>query len=50
MAQTDVLRYPPPFLPPQVTLEGYATAFHHIRGLFIRTSLIYGFGKLFWPP
>jgi multiple sugar transport system permease protein len=45
MAQTDVLRYPPPFVPPQVTLEGYASAFT-TSGEFIRTSLIYGLGTV----
>jgi multiple sugar transport system permease protein len=45
MAQTDVLRYPPPFVPPQVTLEGYTSAFE-TSGQFIRTSLIYGFGTI----
>ena len=45
MAQTDVLRYPPPFVPPQVTFEGYATAID-TSGQFIRTSLIYGLGTI----
>ncbi len=45
MAQTDVLRYPPPLIPPQVTFEGYTTALE-TSGQFIRTSLIYGFGTV----
>jgi multiple sugar transport system permease protein len=45
MAQTDVLRYPPPFVPPQVTLEGYTSALE-TSGQFIRTSLIYGLGTV----
>jgi multiple sugar transport system permease protein len=45
MEQTDVLRYPPPFVPPQVTLEGYTSALT-TSGQFIRTSLIYGFGTI----
>ena len=45
MEQTDVLRYPPPFVPPQVTLEGYASALT-TTGQFISTSLIYGFGTI----
>ncbi|MEP7289771.1 MAG: hypothetical protein ABI947_28810 [Chloroflexota bacterium] len=27
MQQTDILRYPPPLVPPQVTLDGYLSAF-----------------------
>lgn len=45
MAQTDVLRYPPPFIPPQITLEGYTTALATSGG-FIQTSLVYGFGTV----
>ena len=45
MAQTDVLRYPPPFVPPQVTLDGYTSALT-TSGEFIRTSLIYGLGTI----
>jgi multiple sugar transport system permease protein len=45
MAQTDVLRYPPPFVPPQITFEGYTTAFATTGGL-IGTSLIYGLGTI----
>jgi multiple sugar transport system permease protein len=45
MAQTDVLRYPPPFVPPQVTLDGYTTALE-TTGEFLRTSLIYGIGTI----
>jgi multiple sugar transport system permease protein len=45
MAQTDVLRYPPPFVPPQVTLDGYSAALTSSGGL-ISTSLIYGLGTI----
>src|SRR5258708_3224367 len=45
MVQTDVLRYPPPFVPPQITLEGYASALA-TSGEYIRTSLIYGLGTV----
>ncbi len=45
MVQTDVLRYPPPFVPPQITLDGYTSALTTSGG-FIRTSLIYGFGTV----
>ena len=45
MAQTDVLRYPPPFFPPHITLDGYTSAFTTSGG-YIRTSMIYGFGTV----
>ncbi len=45
MAQTDVLRYPPPLVPPQLTLAGYTNALA-TSGEFIRTSLIYGIGTV----
>ncbi len=45
MAQTDVLRYPPPFFPPQVTFQGYISAWE-TSGEYIKTSLIYGFGTV----
>src|SRR5260221_14170987 len=45
MAHTDVLRYPPPFFPPQVTLAGYTTALTSSAG-FIFASLNYGFGTV----
>jgi multiple sugar transport system permease protein len=45
MAQTDVLRYPPPFFPPQLTLQGYNSAFA-ISGEYIRNSLVYGIGTI----
>lgn len=45
MAQTDVLRYPPPFFPPQLTLQGYNSAFA-ISGEYIRNSLVYGLGTI----
>ncbi len=45
MAQTDVLRYPPPFVPPQITLEGYNVALT-TSAQYIRSSMIYGFGTI----
>ena len=45
MAHTDVLRYPPPFFPPEVTLAGYATALTSSAG-FILSSLNYGIGTV----
>ncbi|HLY27919.1 MAG TPA: hypothetical protein VKQ72_16350, partial [Aggregatilineales bacterium] len=45
MAQTDVLRYPPPFVPPQLTLQGYTNALTTSAG-FIFSSLNYGLGTV----
>ncbi len=45
MNQTDVLRYPPPFFPPQITLAGYQAALL-TAGVYIRNSLIYGLGAI----
>ncbi len=45
MNQTDVLRYPPPFVPPQITLAGYQAALQ-TAGEYIRNSLIYGIGAI----
>ena len=45
MAQTDVLRYPPPFVPPQLTLQGYTNALATSAG-FILSSLNYGLGTV----
>src|SRR5579859_6684616 len=45
MAQMDMLRYPPPFVPPQVTFQGYTTAFTSSAG-FILSSLNYGLGTV----
>ncbi len=45
MNQTDVLRYPPPLFPPQVTVAGYTAALQ-TAGQYIRNSLIYGFGAI----
>src|SRR5258708_5266921 len=45
MAHTDVLRYPPAFFPPQVTLAGYTTALTSSAG-FIFASLNYGLGTV----
>jgi len=43
--QTDILRYPPPFFPPQIRLDGYQAAFATM-GTYIRNSLIFGFGTV----
>jgi multiple sugar transport system permease protein len=43
MDQIDILRYPPPLVPPELTFDGYREAFR-VVGAYIRTSLIYGFG------
>jgi len=45
MVQTDVLRYPPPFFPPQITFQGYISALE-TSGEYIKTSLIYGLGTV----
>lgn len=45
MDQIDILRYPPPLFPPQITFDGYREAFE-VVGPFIRSSLIYGFGTM----
>jgi multiple sugar transport system permease protein len=45
MHQTDILQYPPPFVPPQPTLNGYRRALE-IEGEYIRASLIYGLGTV----
>ena len=45
MHQTDILRYPPPIFPPQLTLDGYTRAMT-TAGEYIRSSLIYGFGTV----
>jgi multiple sugar transport system permease protein len=45
MHQTDILQYPPPFVPPQPTLDGYRRALE-LAGEYIRSSLIYGLGTI----
>lgn len=45
MNQIDILRYPPPLIPPVLTFEGYREAFKVVGG-YIRTSLIYGLGTV----
>jgi multiple sugar transport system permease protein len=45
MKQTDILNYPPPFIPPKIDFTGYAAAFSTM-GVYIRNSLIYGFGTV----
>jgi multiple sugar transport system permease protein len=45
MHQTDILQYPPPFVPPSPTLDGYRSAITTV-GEYIRSSLIYGLGTV----
>jgi multiple sugar transport system permease protein len=45
MNQIDILRYPPPFIPPQVSLDGYRAAFAEI-GTTVTSSLVYGVGTV----
>lgn len=45
MHETDILHYPPPFFPPQPTLDGYREA-ASTAGEYVRSSLIYGLGTV----
>jgi multiple sugar transport system permease protein len=45
MHQTDILHYPPPFFPPQPTLDAYRKALA-TAGEYLRSSLIYGLGTV----
>lgn len=45
MHQTDILQYPPPFVPPQLNLDGYRRALA-TAGEYIQSSLIYGLGTV----
>ena len=45
MNQIDILRYPPPFVPPHVSLDGYRAAFA-AAGTAISSSLVYGIGTV----
>jgi multiple sugar transport system permease protein len=45
MNQIDILRYPPPFIPPQVSFDGYQAAFAR-AGEYITSSLIYAIGTV----
>jgi multiple sugar transport system permease protein len=45
MHQTDILQYPPPFVPPQPTLDGYRRALE-TASEYIQSSLIYGLGTV----
>ena len=45
MHETDILQYPPPFLPPQPTLDGYREALATV-GENVQSSLIYGLGTV----
>jgi multiple sugar transport system permease protein len=45
MSQIDILRYPPTFIPPQVSLDGYRAALAE-AGTTVTSSLIYGVGTV----
>jgi multiple sugar transport system permease protein len=45
MHQTDILQSPPPFVPPNPTLDAYAAALS-TAGLYIRSSFIYAMGTV----
>ncbi len=45
MHETDILRYPPPFVPPEPTLDAYRKALA-TAGEYLRSSLIYGLGTV----
>ncbi len=46
MHQTDILQYPPPFVPANPTLDGYQEAISTI-GEYVMSSFIYGAGTVF---
>ena len=45
MDQIDILTYPPPLFPPNLTFDGYRGAFD-VVGVYLRNSLIYGLGTM----
>jgi multiple sugar transport system permease protein len=45
MRQTDLLRNPPPFIPPNPTLDAYAAAFS-TAGQYVQSSFIYAIGTV----
>jgi multiple sugar transport system permease protein len=45
MNQTDILRYPPPFIPPTFSLDGYRAALER-AGEYTTSSLIYALGTV----
>jgi multiple sugar transport system permease protein len=45
MSQTDILRYPPPFVPPNLTLDGYRIAIERASG-WVTSSLVYALGTV----
>ncbi len=45
MDQIDILAYPPPLFPPELTFDGYRDAFD-VVGVYLRNSLIYGIGTM----
>jgi multiple sugar transport system permease protein len=46
MPQTDIIRYPPPFIPVHLTIDAYPTALARGAGESFRSSLIYGLGTV----
>jgi multiple sugar transport system permease protein len=45
MNQLDILRYPPPFIPPEISLDGYRAALAH-AGEYVSSSLVYALGTV----
>ena len=45
MDQIDILAYPPPLFPPELTFDGYRDAFD-VVGVYLSNSLIYGIGTM----
>ena len=45
MDQIDILAYPPPLFPPEITFDGYRDAFD-VVGVYLGNSLIYGIGTM----
>jgi multiple sugar transport system permease protein len=45
MDQIDILAYPPPLFPPELTFDGYRDAFD-VVGVYLGNSLIYGIGTM----
>ena len=45
MDQIDILTYPPPLFPPEITFDGYRDAFD-VVGVYLGNSLIYGIGTM----
>lgn len=45
MNQTDILRYPPPFVPPNLTFDGYSAALER-AGEYVSSSMVYAIGTV----